>query len=193
MNYKLGFVGVRWALRAPSSAGSIVATPLHGEIAPFRLISPPMRFPPQAVIGGSSCARGVTPLNPHSAKQLARIYRTSAACGAGVYESLMASGPRKPGKPQGKARFPPGVLPWLSPDASHQGWPPKAAGPEAQGRQVLLSLPLQQREPSCLNASSNFRRRGCRGSSPAAGSGAAEAPELCSLRTIGKPLKTNRP
>ena len=36
------------------SAASMVATPLHGEIAPFRLISPPMKFPPQAVIGGSS-------------------------------------------------------------------------------------------------------------------------------------------
>ena len=32
----------------------MVATPLHGEIAPFRVISPPMKFPPQAVIGGSS-------------------------------------------------------------------------------------------------------------------------------------------
>ena len=29
----------------------MVATPLHGEVAPFRLISPPMRFPPQAAIG----------------------------------------------------------------------------------------------------------------------------------------------
>ena len=40
--------------RAVKSADSKVATPLHGEIAPFRLISPLMRFPPQAVIGGSS-------------------------------------------------------------------------------------------------------------------------------------------
>ena len=34
----------------------------------FRLISPPMRFPPQAVIGGSSCARAVTALDPQLAK-----------------------------------------------------------------------------------------------------------------------------
>ena len=34
----------------------------------FRLISPPMRFPPQAVIGGSSCARSVTALDPQLAK-----------------------------------------------------------------------------------------------------------------------------
>ena len=34
----------------------------------FRLISPPMRFPPQAVIGGSSCARAVTTLDPQLAK-----------------------------------------------------------------------------------------------------------------------------
>ena len=44
-----------WVLHNPRvSAASKVATPLHGEIAPFRLISPPMKFPPQAVIGGSS-------------------------------------------------------------------------------------------------------------------------------------------
>ena len=44
-----------WVLHTPrESAASMVATPLHGEIAPFRLISPPMKFPPQAVIGGSS-------------------------------------------------------------------------------------------------------------------------------------------
>ena len=49
--------GERWGLRGPSSAASKVATPLHGEIAPFRLISPPMKFPPQAVIGGSSPPR----------------------------------------------------------------------------------------------------------------------------------------
>ena len=34
----------------------------------FRLISPPMRIPPQAVIGGSSCARAVTALDPQLAK-----------------------------------------------------------------------------------------------------------------------------
>ncbi|MBQ6257461.1 MAG: hypothetical protein IJJ60_12795, partial [Clostridia bacterium] len=40
--------------RFPPSAASMVAALLHGEIAPFRLISPPMIFPPQAVIGDSS-------------------------------------------------------------------------------------------------------------------------------------------
>ena len=51
-----GFVVTRGrVLHTPrESAASMVATPLHGEIAPFRLISPPMKFPPQAVIGGSS-------------------------------------------------------------------------------------------------------------------------------------------
>ena len=34
----------------------------------FRLISPPMKIPPQAVIGGSSCARAVTALDPQLAK-----------------------------------------------------------------------------------------------------------------------------
>ena len=33
----------------------------------FRLISPPMKIPPQAVIGGSSCARGMIPLDPQLA------------------------------------------------------------------------------------------------------------------------------
>ena len=59
-----------------------------------------------------TCARGVTPLDPRLAKQLVRNYRTSAACGAGVYESLMASGPRKPGKSPGKSSlFPKGLFP----------------------------------------------------------------------------------
>ena len=66
---KKGMLGRRWGLSAPNSAGSIVATPHDGEIAPFRLISPPMKFPPQAVIGGSSRTRGVMPLDPHLRKK----------------------------------------------------------------------------------------------------------------------------
>ncbi|MBQ6961022.1 MAG: hypothetical protein IJP78_08615, partial [Clostridia bacterium] len=38
--------------------------------------------------------------------------------------------------PREKACFFLGIIPWLSPDALHPGWPPKAAGPEAQGYQV---------------------------------------------------------
>ena len=36
------------------SAGSIVATPLHGEVAPFRLISALTRYPPLADVRASS-------------------------------------------------------------------------------------------------------------------------------------------
>ncbi len=39
--------------------------------------------------------------------------------------------------PRGKARFSLGIIPRLSPDALHPGWPPSAAGPEAQCRQVF--------------------------------------------------------
>ena len=41
------------------SAGSIVASPHSGHCS-FRLISPPMKFPPQAVIGGSSGPEAIT-------------------------------------------------------------------------------------------------------------------------------------
>ena len=43
--------------RFPPSATSIVATPLHAELAPFRSISPPIGFPPLAEINGSSPIR----------------------------------------------------------------------------------------------------------------------------------------
>ena len=47
----------------------------------------------------------------------------TSASFAGVTESLWASGPRKPGKNAlGKARFPQGIFPRLSPDALHPGW-----------------------------------------------------------------------
>ena len=51
-----GFMVTRgWVLHTPrDSAASMVATPLHGEIAPFRLISPRAKLPPQAVARGSS-------------------------------------------------------------------------------------------------------------------------------------------
>ena len=49
------------ACAALVSAGSIDASPHSGHCS-FRLISPPMRFPPQAVIGGSSCTKGLQPL-----------------------------------------------------------------------------------------------------------------------------------
>ena len=44
---------------AALSAGSIVASPHSGHCS-FRLISPPMKFPPQAVIGGSSGPEVIT-------------------------------------------------------------------------------------------------------------------------------------
>ena len=51
-----GFMVTRgWVLHTPrDSAASKVATPLHGELAPFRLISPRAKLPPQAVARGSS-------------------------------------------------------------------------------------------------------------------------------------------
>ena len=45
------------ASAAPSSATLKVATLLHGEIAPFRLISPRTEHPPQAAVRGSSPTR----------------------------------------------------------------------------------------------------------------------------------------
>ena len=50
---------------AALSAGSIVANPHSGHYS-FRLISPPMKFPPQAVIGGSSGPDAITaPSRPY--------------------------------------------------------------------------------------------------------------------------------
>ena len=52
----------------PRSATSKVATPLHGEIAPIRLLSPRTEHPPQAAVRGSSPTRAVTALDPHLRK-----------------------------------------------------------------------------------------------------------------------------
>ena len=56
---------------ATLSAGSIVASPHSGHCS-FRLISPPMKFPPQAVIGGSS--------GPEAITSPSRAYFQSTAC-----------------------------------------------------------------------------------------------------------------
>ncbi len=53
-------------LRGPSSATSKVATLLHGEIAPFRLISPRTEHPPQAAVRGSSPRQEDDPPGPLS-------------------------------------------------------------------------------------------------------------------------------
>ena len=153
----------RWGLSAPNSAGSIVATPLHGEIAPFRLISPPMRFPPLAVIGGSSPDQGYDAPGPSLGEAACKDIPNKRRLPRWGLRNLDGFWPKKAGKiPGKKLAFSQGIIPWLSPDAKHPGWPPMAAGSEAQGRQVLLSFPMRQREPSCLNASSNIRRRGAR-------------------------------
>ncbi len=79
-----------------------------------------MRFPPQAVIGGSSCARGHRPLDPfRRTHKLGRENKDRHL--HWVYESLMASGPRKPRKIPGENELSPGIIPWLSPDAKHPG------------------------------------------------------------------------
>ena len=100
----------------------------------FRMISPPMRFPPQAVIGGSSCARGVTPLDP------------------APDEITCMDIPNKRRLPLGGTKV-------------SSFWPKKAAfsGRARSTRlQALLSVPKQQREPSCLYTSSIIRRSGSR-------------------------------
>ena len=56
----------RWGLRAPQFR-SLNRRKSYGHCL-FRLISPPMRFSPQAVIGGSSCARVLRTLDPQLAK-----------------------------------------------------------------------------------------------------------------------------
>ena len=53
------FTGCFASGKATLSAGSIVASPHSGHCS-FRLISPPMKFPPQAVIGGSSGPEAIT-------------------------------------------------------------------------------------------------------------------------------------
>ena len=50
-------------------------------------------------------------LAPHLAKLLARIYRTSAACGAGVYESLKLLAQESRENPREKACFSSGLFP----------------------------------------------------------------------------------
>ena len=52
-DFSFTFPGCEASGLAALSAGSIVASPHSGHCS-FRLISPPMRFPPLAVIGGSS-------------------------------------------------------------------------------------------------------------------------------------------
>ena len=91
------------------------------------------------------------------------------------YESLRLLAQESRENPREKACFFLGIIPGLSPDALHPGWRPKDAGPEVQGRQARLFFPSSGGE-LFFPASGNIRRRGCRGSSPAAGPGAAEAP-----------------
>ena len=62
-------------------------SPSWGDCS-FRLISPPMRFPPQAVIGGS-------PLDPHSANRRTAFNGFVSARSLEGTKSLWASGPRK--------------------------------------------------------------------------------------------------
>ena len=59
LGFFLAFTGCFASGMAALSAGSIVASP-HGGHCSFRLISPPMKFPPQAVIGGSSGPEAIT-------------------------------------------------------------------------------------------------------------------------------------
>ncbi len=78
-----------------------------GEIAPFRLISPPMRFPPQAVISGSS-PRTVFPLAPYVPRCSAvrkRGFRAAIQRLATPSASLR-SALRAPGRKNRKDRFP---------------------------------------------------------------------------------------
>ena len=105
----------------------------------FRLISPPMRFPPQAVIGGSSCARAVTALDPQLAILLCWNKRTSFACRAGVTKDLKASDPRKPGNIRRESELSLRMIPRLSPDAKHPDW---RRSPQAQSSQVRFMRTL---------------------------------------------------
>ena len=100
------FPGCKASGMAALSAGSIVASPHSGHCS-FRLISPPMRFPPLAVIGGSSAGPEAQPRqanHPRSSPQQRepnRFYKFCLIryCGSRVLSTLVGPGV----KPQ---RFP---------------------------------------------------------------------------------------
>ena len=114
-------------LRGPRSATSKVATPLHGEIAPFRLISPRTEHPPQAAVRGSSPRQEDDPPGPLScgnrgeeAKQAivrSRLKETPSLMplcfwpGRFQRPARMQSIRGKQGKSQGKVHFPLEIIP----------------------------------------------------------------------------------
>ena len=116
------------------------------------------------------------PLDPSPGEVAWMDLPTDSACRAGDYESLRASGPRKPGKsPGGKLAFPGGLFPGFPRMLCIRVGRQRRPGQKHNGGKFCY--PFQATAGICfLSASSNIRRRGCRGSSPAAGSGAAEAP-----------------
>ena len=120
--------------------------------------------------------RGMIPLDPSPGEVAWMDLPTDSACRAGDYESLRASGPRKPGKsPGGKLAFPGGLFPGFPRMLCIRVGRQRRPGQKHNGGKFCY--PFQATAGICfLSASGNIRRRGCRGSSPAVGSGAAEAP-----------------
>ena len=107
----------------------------------FRLISPPMKFPPQAVIGGSSLDPHLRMLLAAADKQVSRsclrkrehpVWRRMLTGTAAFSRRTGAqSAPGKgTGESLGKASFPPGIIPslFLCPEASNFSYPRVTGG-----------------------------------------------------------------
>ena len=122
------------------------------------------------------------PLDPSPGEVAWMDLPTDSACRAGDYESLRASGPRKPGKsPGGKLAFPGGLFPGFPRMLCIRVGRQRRPGQKHNGGKFCY--PFQATAGTCfLSASGNIRRRGCRGSSPAAGSGAEETPAILTNR-----------
>ena len=121
------------------------------------------------------------PLDPSPGDVTCSDIPNDARLSLGI-RNVGGSGPRKPGKiPWGKAGFPPGILPRLSPDALHPGWRLSAAGPE-----ICKFRYLPATGGSCLfSLTANNRLVESRGRRPLVGGLGAESPQRA-LSTVNR-------
>ena len=125
-----------------------------------------MRFPPLAVIGGSSPDQGQTAPGLPLGEITCLGFQTTFACRAGMYESLMLLAQRKPGKSPGAILHSPGDYSSAFPGCRASG----LAAFSGRARRIRPSIEAvsskQQREESYFDEPSNIRKCRVQGGHP---------------------------